>query len=106
MGISILTDEQADFSRHFAGHAIKGLIPAFDFYGTVPVLSGALATVATQIHSRHVCGDHTLFVGLVRHVACSEGLPLLYFKGAFGNAVTERLGRQTVGAHWDLELGW
>jgi flavin reductase len=106
MGISILTDEQADFSRHFAGRAIKGVIPTFDFYRTVPVLSDALATVATQICSSYECGDHTLFVGLVHHVTCREGLPLLYFKGAYNNAVTERHGRQAGGAHWDLESGW
>jgi flavin reductase (DIM6/NTAB) family NADH-FMN oxidoreductase RutF len=83
MGISVLAAEQADYSRLFAGQLQDRARPPFEFPEDIPVVGGALATIATHIHSSHACGDHTLLVGRVRHLAYRDGRPLLFFCGNY-----------------------
>jgi 3-hydroxy-9,10-secoandrosta-1,3,5(10)-triene-9,17-dione monooxygenase reductase component len=51
-----------------------------------PILDGVLAYVDCDLHAEHDAGDHTLVVGRVRDVRIldPEGLPLLFFRGAYG----------------------
>ncbi|MFD0503169.1 flavin reductase family protein [Streptomyces chiangmaiensis] len=50
----------------------------------VPVLKDAIAVVVCDV-SAHPGGDHTIFVGDVRHFEHQvEARPLVYFAGAFG----------------------
>ena len=91
MGISILSDEQEAFSRRFAGQA-GGVEepPPLELVNGVPIVSKALAVLTTQVCAQHICGDHTLFVGEVRYLACSETYePLLHYRGRY-----ERLPRR------------
>ncbi|GAA2810960.1 flavin reductase family protein [Saccharopolyspora taberi] len=82
-GISMLADDQESHSRHFAGRPQPNLQPEFVWQHGVPLLSGALAHVACDVWDAHDAGDHTLFVGHVRHLAHREGEPLVFFTGSY-----------------------
>ncbi|MGH8139130.1 MAG: flavin reductase family protein [Steroidobacteraceae bacterium] len=102
LGISILSASQEAYSRHFAGQVREDLRPEFEFICGIPVLANALATIATEVYASYPCGDHTLFVARVRHVAFREGSPLLYFTGAYGSlAPVLKEGKPCAGG-WDL----
>lgn len=82
-GISILSVSQETQSSHFAGQSKMGMRPEFAYQFGIPVLYGALASIAADVTASYECGDHTLFVGRVLHLASSEGDPLLYYAGAY-----------------------
>jgi 3-hydroxy-9,10-secoandrosta-1,3,5(10)-triene-9,17-dione monooxygenase reductase component len=52
-----------------------------------PILDGVLGYVDCDLHAEHDAGDHTLVLGRVREfrVLDSQGLPLLFFRGAYGH---------------------
>lgn len=91
MGISILTSDQEACSRRFSGQAGDAdEPPPLEFVDGVPIVSKALAVLTTKIHAQHICGDHTLFVGHVQHLACAATHePLLHYRGRY-----ERLHRR------------
>jgi 3-hydroxy-9,10-secoandrosta-1,3,5(10)-triene-9,17-dione monooxygenase reductase component len=51
-----------------------------------PILEDVLGYVECDLHAEHDAGDHTIVVGLVRdfRIIDPEGLPLLFFRGAYG----------------------
>ncbi len=49
-----------------------------------PLLQGALCAVECNIVDALPGGDHTIFVGQVEAAHVSEGKPLLYFRGGYG----------------------
>ena len=84
-GVSILADDQAVYSNHFAGWEQPGLEPEFFYEGATPLLSGAVAHLIAEVVDPHEAGDHTLYIGKVKHLAYDESrAPLLYFKGKYG----------------------
>jgi flavin reductase (DIM6/NTAB) family NADH-FMN oxidoreductase RutF len=83
-GVSFLAEGQHDLSNHFAGRPVPGLALRFAWHGATPVLADAIASLAASLQAAHGCGDHTLFVGLIRHLEASERSPLLYFAGRYG----------------------
>ena len=104
MGISVLAADQADYSRLFAGQLRDKLAPAFEFPREFPVVAGALATIATEIHDTHACGDHTLIVGKVRHVSYREGTPLLVFCGNYEGLALPIINSPCLAAdRWELD---
>ncbi|MDB5699492.1 MAG: flavin reductase [Alphaproteobacteria bacterium] len=82
-GISILGEDQEAHSRHFAGQ--PGLAPdrLFEEHGDFPLVAGALAGLVAEVEDTHACGDHSLFVGRVRHLQARDGEPLLHFLGGY-----------------------
>ena len=82
-GVSILGDAQESHSRHFSGQRPSALAPEFAFYDDIPVLDGALASIAASVEDAYLCGDHTLFTGRVRRISLRDGAPLLYFTGGY-----------------------
>ncbi|WP_430423298.1 styrene monooxygenase NADH-dependent flavin reductase subunit StyB [Methylibium petroleiphilum] len=78
-GVSVLTQEQESYSKHFSGRPQEALAPEFVVRENIPTLKNSLAwfecvTVnCIQIH------DHTLFVGRVAACGSSEGHPLMFF---------------------------
>ncbi len=78
---SILADDQAALSNHFAGYGeadvrwIEG--------GSAPRIDGALAWVQCEGHAQHDAGDHTLFVGHVLSAGWRDAAPLTYFSGKY-----------------------
>lgn len=82
-GVSILSAHQELHSRHFGGQSNDACAPRFSFHDGIPVLEGALASIAAAVEHIYECGDHSLFLGRVRHLDFNEGDPLVYFTGAY-----------------------
>jgi flavin reductase (DIM6/NTAB) family NADH-FMN oxidoreductase RutF len=57
----------------------------------VPVLPGALATIACEVEAIHRAGDHDIVVGQARALARSEAAtePLLFYKGSYSQLTIE-----------------
>jgi len=51
----------------------------------VPMLPGALATIACEVEAIHPAGDHEIVIGDARHLYHREpGVrPLLFYRGAY-----------------------
>jgi flavin reductase (DIM6/NTAB) family NADH-FMN oxidoreductase RutF len=82
-GVNILSDAQADVSRHFGGTPSSKALPAFDRLDDVPVLADAMVRLSCRLERPLEGGDHSIFVGLVTAVSTSEGNPLLHFDGHY-----------------------
>lgn len=80
--ISILADDHADVSMHFARQKEKEDI-SFVNFGGVPTIDGAIATIVCDLHDTSLQGDHTLFIGKVRDVAVNDRKPLVYYQGSY-----------------------
>lgn len=88
-GVSILSDEQQPLAQFFAriekdraSAERAGARFVFTDTGT-PLLEGALAALECRVVSKHDSGDHTIFIGEVESLRLGDGLPLLYFRGAY-----------------------
>jgi flavin reductase (DIM6/NTAB) family NADH-FMN oxidoreductase RutF len=87
-GISILASDQVEAARHYAQPPERRDISArFDFetLGKAPVLKGALTAMDCRVVSAHEAGDHTIFVAEVECLHVTDGDPLLWYAGAFGD---------------------
>ncbi|WP_206245681.1 flavin reductase family protein [Novosphingobium terrae] len=82
-GVSILHAGQELHGRHFGGQASAECIPGFTAHEGIPMLDDALASIAATVEHAYACGDHTLFLGRVRHLRVTDGEPLLHFTGNF-----------------------
>lgn len=82
-GVSVLAADQEPVSKHFSGRPDPDLRPRIDDHSGVPLVAGALAQVAAEIVEAHPAGDHTLFVGEVRHLADAPGEPLVFHAGRY-----------------------
>lgn len=82
-GVSILGQDQAALSNHFAGFD-DSAVPSFTELDGLAVLEGALAQLVCRVVNRVEAGDHTLFIGQVEALTTAEGSPLLYFRGRYG----------------------
>lgn len=82
-GVSVLGEEQQYLSNHFAGRRMPGVRPEFDILAGVPVLQRAVAVIAAEVVNTVECGDHTLFVGHIREMACVLKPPLLFYGGRY-----------------------
>ncbi len=84
-GVSILNQDQAAYSQHFAGFGAPDLVPEFVWEEGIPLLKEALGHVIANVVDAHEAGDHTLFIGRVEYLDWAEGDPLLYFRGKYGD---------------------
>ena len=80
-GVSILAEDQEEYSRVFAGQ-MEGS-PEFVNLAGIPVLHGAVARIACEVVSTHIEGDHTLFIGKVLDIQLEDKNPLLFFGGKY-----------------------
>lgn len=85
--VNILSEDQEDLSRYFAGMWQRPAPPDYRFVPWVggPRLEGALASVGCSLYRVVEAGDHRLFLGQVRALHRSQGpwRPLLFFAGAY-----------------------
>jgi len=91
IGISILTNEQAEVSRRFAtsgGDKFAGLDWSVGSSTGMPLIDGALARMECGVETVHEAGDHLLVVARVLAVDVAAGRPLLYFRSGFGELAT------------------
>jgi flavin reductase (DIM6/NTAB) family NADH-FMN oxidoreductase RutF len=92
-GVSVLSDEQEPHSRHFAGEPQTWLAPRFtevDGLDGVVLLDRAVARFGARVVDRHLCGDHTLFVGEVLVFSLDERAPLVFFGGGYASVANDR----------------
>ena len=92
--INILAADQRHHSDRFArkGDAVGAHEVDFDDHEHgVPVLPGALATVACEVEAIHPAGDHQIVVGDARHLYHREpgAQPLLFFRGSYSEIQIE-----------------
>jgi flavin reductase (DIM6/NTAB) family NADH-FMN oxidoreductase RutF len=85
VGVSVLSDGQADVARLFASsgtdkfaHADWSSAP-----GGSPWLDGALAHFEGRIVALATHGDHDVVVVAVDHAVARSGQPLLYYRGEY-----------------------
>jgi flavin reductase (DIM6/NTAB) family NADH-FMN oxidoreductase RutF len=82
--VSILSRDQEELARHFAGKSQEGLPVPFVWRQGYPRIKGAIAYVTCQIIDVHSVGDHTLYIRQVEHLSfAEEQAPLLYYGGKY-----------------------
>jgi 3,4-dihydroxy-2-butanone 4-phosphate synthase len=93
-GVNILAAEQREHSDRFAkkGDAVGAHEVEFHEHDLgVPVLPGALATIACEVEAIHPAGDHEIVVGLAHHLEHREpgAKPLVFYRGAYSEIQIE-----------------
>lgn len=86
-GVSILAEDQAAVSDHFAGRPIELHGDVFEELDGHPVVRGASAQILCDIVNQVVIGDHTLVVGRVEQSRLTDLPPLAYGRGRYGRVV-------------------
>ncbi|MGV3489317.1 MAG: flavin reductase family protein [Tuberibacillus sp.] len=86
--VNILSVEQLEISRQFAGQIKEKRPFEFDWINEMPVIPNALASVICDVYSSHKAGDHTIFIGKVTVLHMREGNPLTFYEGKYGLAFT------------------
>lgn len=82
--VSILSEEQQDMSKYFAGQTKDQQHVEFDWFNDLPVIPHSLAHMTCRIYDAHKAGDHTLFIGEVEDLFVKEeGDPLAFFNGGY-----------------------
>ncbi|MFC4466817.1 flavin reductase family protein [Streptomyces xiangluensis] len=82
-GVSMLADQQRDYSHHFAGQRKLIMHPEFQWHDGIPFIDEAVAHVGATVVDIHQAGDHTLFIGEVTHLSTREGRPLIFHGGDY-----------------------
>ncbi|MBR3118134.1 MULTISPECIES: flavin reductase family protein [Oceanobacillus] len=83
--VNFLSDQQQDISMNFAGQKKKEDGVDFGFIQGVPVIKESLASVVCDVEQEIVVGDHTLFIGSVKDVKVTDGNPLTFYCGKYGD---------------------
>lgn len=86
-GVSVLADDQAAVSDHFAGRPVPLPGEPFEPLDGFPVLAGATAQMVCDVVAQVEVGDHTLVVGRVEAARRGEGGSLGYSEGRYGRVV-------------------
>jgi flavin reductase (DIM6/NTAB) family NADH-FMN oxidoreductase RutF len=84
-GVSILGKQQSDVSGRFASKVDEKFAGIDVVRGElgVPLIAGAVCTLACRLHSQLPGGDHTIFIGEVVDAQTTEGVPLVYYRSAY-----------------------
>ena len=85
--VNILAADQQDVSNVFASskHEDSRLDQVSWTEGSTgaPLIDGALASLECEVASAHEEGSHTIYVGRVHAAKTSDGVPLVYYQGAY-----------------------
>ena len=84
--VNVLAADQEDLCRQFSTSGVDkfaGVDFTLGVTGT-PRIAGALATVDCTISQVTTAGDHFMVVGDVAALDARSGMPLVYFRGGFG----------------------
>jgi flavin reductase (DIM6/NTAB) family NADH-FMN oxidoreductase RutF len=98
-GVNVLGEGDEELAVRFARPAqdkFAGLSVSLDH--DAPLLDRAIARFVCDVHERLPGGDHSIFIGAIRHCEHVPGLrPLLYFGSGFGGLqqVDDALGRSS-----------
>jgi flavin reductase (DIM6/NTAB) family NADH-FMN oxidoreductase RutF len=79
--VHVLAAEHGGFAR-------RATPPGADRFAEPDALRDALASIECDLAAEHAAGDHWIVVGRVRRLrVASDGRPLVYFAGGFGDFV-------------------
>jgi flavin reductase (DIM6/NTAB) family NADH-FMN oxidoreductase RutF len=83
--VSVLSEKQEELSRRFARTDSEKFEGVPHHLGTTgaPIVDDALAYIECEVVDSFPGGDHTIFLGEVKESGMTEGLPLLFFRGAY-----------------------
>ncbi|MFJ8063712.1 flavin reductase family protein [Psychrobacillus sp. NPDC096426] len=81
--INILSTNQQNESKQFAGQLVAESNITFASFKNVPILEDTVAVVTCELHSEYIVGDHTIFIGKVTGVKMNQGEPLLFSQGKY-----------------------
>ncbi|MFA8439269.1 flavin reductase family protein [Pueribacillus sp. YX66] len=82
--VSILNNEQQEYSMIFAGQMKDKQAVDFERINGLPVLKDAVVTLTCDVYEEHEVGDHILFFGEVTGGEVKEREPLVYFNRKYG----------------------
>lgn len=98
-GVNVLGEGDEELALRFARPAEdKFASVAITLEHDVPLLERAIARFVCEVHERLPGGDHSIFIGSVRHCEHVRGRrPLVYFASGFGglHQVDDALGRSS-----------
>ncbi|MBS4210011.1 flavin reductase family protein [Bacillus sp. FJAT-50079] len=80
--VNILAEDQADLCMLFASR-LEDRFSQCDWKESefqLPILSNTLAVLQCQVFKKVDAGDHTIFIGEVKHIHNEEKQPLLYHR--------------------------
>jgi 3-hydroxy-9,10-secoandrosta-1,3,5(10)-triene-9,17-dione monooxygenase reductase component len=103
--VNVLGERDAELARRFARSSDAE--DKFDGVELVegsdpPVLRRAIAHFVCAVHERVPGGDHSIFIGQVRHCEATPGRrPLLYYRSAFGAIHDPHADLLAEAAGWD-----
>jgi flavin reductase (DIM6/NTAB) family NADH-FMN oxidoreductase RutF len=83
-GVSVLAEDQAAVSDHFAGRPVPLEGDAFEELEGFPVVKGAAAQLVCDAVDQVAVGDHTLVVGQIEAVRLRATGSLAYAEGRYG----------------------
>lgn len=63
----------------------------------LPVLDRACVRLDCTTYARHLAGDHTILLGLVRHAEAGEQVPAVYFRRAYHTVAHGPAARRSAG---------
>ena len=99
-GVNILGEDQRDLAIYFAGKKSLEIDARFETIEETPLLRSCAARIAARVENSCDCGDHTLFIGAIRHMDANDRPPLVYHRGAFGGLAARKLGHTPVPEFW------
>ena len=85
-GVSILDRQQGEVSGRFASKIDDKFSGVDITHGElgVPLISGAICTLACKVTAQYPGGDHSIFVGeVVDAQTTSTGAPLVYYRSSY-----------------------
>lgn len=82
-GVNILSASQQDLSDHFAGKSINEDKIPWLYHDSVPLIKDAISQLVCSKHQIIPAGDHTLYIGLIKHSNYTDEAPLVYFRGKY-----------------------
>jgi flavin reductase (DIM6/NTAB) family NADH-FMN oxidoreductase RutF len=85
--VNVLTEHQEALAPHFAGKPDAGMDVPFRDVDGIPTLTDFCACITADTVSIYECGDHTIFVGHIRHMEAQSRPPLLYHAGHYGKLI-------------------
>ena len=104
--ISILSAEQEDVSRHFAGRQfeIGDGVELLQQGPVAPLVPGALGALSCRIEAMHEGGDHWIVVGRVfalhEQVESRGKQPLIFFRSQYADLVIRPATRPVIDERW------
>ena len=82
-GVNVLSKDQLDISKQFAGQIPSDEAFRFDLATNFPMIKDALVQIVCKVEQEILAGDHTIFIGKVETMITKDGEPLLFTCGKY-----------------------